>query len=102
MALPQADLSLLDELTARSAQLTAADPSCGVHVDVNGTSLDEITVTLGHEIAEAVSDPYVDAWITADGVEVADQCETGVAASWGGAQFAVQDLWSNAQFGCVH
>lgn len=82
--------------------LTDSDSSCGVNIPVNGASLDEITVTLSHEDAEAVTDPYIDAWMTKDGVEIADQCNSGVAASWGGAQFAVQDLWSNAARGCVH
>jgi hypothetical protein len=74
------------------------DDSCGVGVTANGTSLDEITVTLSHEIAETVTDPYLNTWITADSVEIADQCDTG--AREGG--FVVQDLWSNAAFACGH
>jgi hypothetical protein len=79
------------------------DPSCGVGVDVNTKAQDQMTVTLSHEIAEAVTDPYLDAWTTPpDGVEIADQCDTGFAATWGAASFAVQDLWSNASSGCLH
>jgi hypothetical protein len=74
------------------------DPSCGVNVEVNGAALDQITPTLAHEIAEAASDPYLNAWMTADGVEIADQCDSGYAADFG----AVQDLWSNASSSCVH
>ena len=81
--------------------LTDTDTSCAGGASANGTSLDEITVTFSHEIAESVTDPYLDAWGKGSSNEIADQCDNGFVASWGGAQFAVQQLWSNNAFACL-
>jgi hypothetical protein len=78
-----------------------ADASCGGGASANGASVDEITVTLSHEVAEAVTDPYLDAWGKGTSNEIADQCDNGFVASWGGAQLAVQQLWSNHAFACI-
>jgi hypothetical protein len=72
----------------------------GAHA--NGATLDQMTVTLSHELAEAVTDPDIDAWTGPRGdPEVADLCNSGFVADWDGARFAVQDLWSNAALACV-
>ena len=88
--------ALIPYLTA-----TDADASCAGGASANGQSLDEITVTFSHEIAEAVTDPYLDAWGKGSSNEIADQCSVGFVATWGGAQFAVQQLWSNNAFACI-
>lgn len=82
--------------------LTDSDSGCGVGVTVNGPSLDPITVTFSHEIAEALTDPYLDAWGKGSDNEIGDPCATGFAAKWDGMTYAVQDLWSNKAFACVH
>jgi hypothetical protein len=82
--------------------LPDTDVHCGVGKPANGNSLDEMTVTLSHEIAETVTDPYTDAWDAKDGNEVGDQCDGGYVASWGGEKYAVQDIWSNAKNACIH
>jgi len=76
---------------------------CNAGVSVNGKSMDGITVTLSHELAESVTDPNCDAWTTGHGQnEVGDLCDTGTTVHWSGYDFAVQDLWSNADKRCVH
>jgi hypothetical protein len=67
---------------------------------VNGTNgtLDGVTVIAGHEYAETVNDPGLNAWRDADGDENGDKC------SWvnlqnrtlaNGYTFPVQPTWSN-------
>jgi hypothetical protein len=67
---------------------------------VNGTSglLDGVTIMAGHEYAESVNDPSLNAWYDADGDENADKC------SWvnlqnrtlaNGYSFPMQPYWSN-------
>jgi hypothetical protein len=71
-------------------------------VAANGPALDQMTVTLSHELAEAVTDPDITAWTGPRGdPEVADLCDGGFVAEWDGARFAVQELWSNAELACV-
>jgi hypothetical protein len=71
-------------------------------VNVNGPALDQETITLSHEIAEAATDPDLDAWTTHHGDnELGDLCNGGFAADWSGEKFAVQDLWSNKDRRCV-
>jgi hypothetical protein len=72
----------------------------GAHA--NGTALDQMTVVLSHEVAEAITDPVMTAWTTGKGEnEVGDLCDTGSVAEWGSERFAVQDLWSNSAKACV-
>ena len=74
--------------------------SPGVHA--NGAALDQMTVTLSHELAETVTDPDINAWTGPRGdPEIADLCEGGFVADWDGQRFAVQDLWSNGALTCV-
>jgi hypothetical protein len=97
-----------------------AGETCGLHV-VNKTSnafgngvFDSWSVVIGHEYAEAVTDPdnfasVQDGWNDAQTSENADKCAwTNMQnITLGGHQFAVQPLWSNEAFdatgnGCVY
>ena len=50
-----------------------------------------------------MTDPNSDAWTTGHGDnEVGDLCNTGTVASWSGASYVIQDVWSNATKRCVH
>jgi hypothetical protein len=96
-----------------------AGETCGLHV-VNQTSnafgngiFDSWSVVIGHEYAEAVTDPDNFASVQ-DGWNDAQTSENGDKCAWidmqnitlGSHQFAVQPLWSNEAFdatgnGCV-
>lgn len=79
--------------------------SCGAY-SVNPNGIDDgVSITLGHEAAEAQTDPNLDAWFsgTIQG-EIADKC------AWrdlkditfpNGKVFPVQPLWSNRSSRCV-
>jgi hypothetical protein len=66
---------------------------------------DEMVNILGHELAETVTDPYVDAWYDAQGEENADKCAWTFGPMWqtasgayanvtlGGKPFLVQRNW---------
>jgi hypothetical protein len=92
---------------------------CGMH-NVNATSdafgngiFDGYSIVVGHEYAEAVTDPdnfatVQDGWNDAQGSENGDKCAwtNTQDITLGGHQFAVQPLWSNEDFdrggtGCV-
>jgi hypothetical protein len=95
--------------TAKSDILYAVIPhlSCGgcapPRAHANGDTIDAMTATLAHEVAEAVTDPNCDAWTTSHGLnEVGDLCDTGTVATWNGTPYVVQDVWSNAAKRCVH
>jgi hypothetical protein len=67
---------------------------------VNGTNgiLDGITINAGHEYAETVNDPSVNAWSDTDHSENADKCSWKNLANRpfaNGMSFAVQPTWSN-------
>jgi membrane-bound inhibitor of C-type lysozyme len=94
-----------------------AGAGCGAgFVNTPGT-LDGFSVSGGHEVTEAITDPIGTGWFdaadTVSGGEVADKCAWG-GANWnqsppdpkgnltvGGETFAVQSLWSNARSACV-
>jgi serine protease len=92
---------------------------CGMH-NVNATSnafgngiFDGYSIVMGHEYAEAVTDPDnflsdQDGWNDVQGSENGDKCAwvNTQNISLGGNQFAVQPLWSNEAYdatgnGCV-
>jgi len=71
---------------------------------------------IAHEIADSVTDPELNAWYDADGNEVADKCawkfgtttEAGPKTDsyqynivLGGVEYLIQQLWSQANKGCV-
>jgi serine protease len=84
--------------------MTDAGGSCGED-SVNGSNgpLDGVSIVEGHELAEAITDPLVNAWYDASGNEIADKCAwtdlANLATTAG--NFAVQPLWSNAANGCA-
>jgi hypothetical protein len=58
--------------------------------------------TAFHELIEAMTDPLVNGWTTADGDEIADLCEvfqTSLVVADGGV-LAIQELWSNQTNSC--
>jgi len=64
-----------------------------------GTILDSLTKVSSHELAEAVTDPALDAWFDpASGDEIGDICNSSTTHLGG---YLVQDQWSNAQSACV-
>jgi len=92
-----------------------AGAGCGQgFINSPGTN-DGYSITGGHELMEAITDPVGTGWLdtndTISGGEVADKCAWG-GQLWGdsdpagnvtlgGGTFAMQSLWSNATRGCV-
>jgi hypothetical protein len=67
---------------------------------VNGSSgtLDGVTINAGHEYAETVNDPGLNAWADADNSENGDKCSwtnLGNRTLANGYTFAMQPTWSN-------
>ena len=81
--------------------MTDAGYACGANV-VDGP-LDGVSIVEGHELAEAITDPLLNAWIDAGGNEIADKCawESLSNIALPGGTFPVQLLWSNQANGCV-
>jgi hypothetical protein len=64
-----------------------------------GGILDSLTKVSSHELAEAVTDPALDAWWdSTTGDEIGDICNASTARLGG---FLIQPQWSNAQAACV-
>lgn len=81
-----------------------AGGSCGANL-VDGP-LDGVSILAGHELAESITDPLLNAWFDSSGYqngEIADKCAwVGLQnLTTSGGTFAVQPLWSNALNGCV-
>ena len=92
-----------------------AGVGCGqTFINTPGTD-DGYSITGGHELMEAITDPIGTGWVdnadTTSGGEVADKCAWG-GQLWGDSDpygnvkigpgtFAMQSLWSNAVTGCV-
>jgi serine protease len=83
--------------------MTDAGGSCGED-SVNGAGglLDGVSIVEGHELAEAITDPLLNAWFDANGAEIGDKCAwTGLGnITTSAGTFAVQPLWSNV-YGCA-
>lgn len=84
--------------------MTDAGSSCGEN-SVNGSSgkLDGVSIVEGHELAETITDPLLNAWYDSAGFEIGDKCawiNLGDITTSGGT-FAMQPLWSNSAGGCV-
>jgi serine protease len=81
--------------------MTDAGSTCGANT-VSGP-LDGVSIVEGHELAESITDPLLNAWLDAGNNEIGDKCAwtdlSVIATSLG--NFAVQPLWSNAANGCV-
>ncbi|MHB8584949.1 MAG: hypothetical protein ACYDDF_03825 [Thermoplasmatota archaeon] len=90
---------------------TDAGGGCGENFVNQGSAglLDGVSIVAGHESAETVTDPQLNAWYDGSGYEIGDKCawispgSPGGAAdiTLGGAVFAVQTMWSNADNTCV-
>jgi hypothetical protein len=84
--------------------MTDAGTSCGED-SVNGSSgtLDGVSIVEGHELAETITDPLLNAWYDSSGFEIGDKCAwTNLAdITTSAGAFAVQPLWSNAVSGCA-
>ncbi|MBO0883902.1 MAG: hypothetical protein J2P17_26935 [Mycobacterium sp.] len=83
--------------------MTDAGSSCGKGSVNSPGTLDGVSIVEGHELAEAITDPLLNAWYDASGQENGDKCAWtrlhNITTSRG--TFAVQPLWSNAANGCV-
>jgi hypothetical protein len=81
--------------------MTDAGSSCGAN-SVR-SNLDGVSIVEGHEMAETITDPLLNAWYDSSGAEIGDKCAwqnlSTISTSKG--TFAVQPLWSNAAGGCV-
>jgi hypothetical protein len=81
--------------------MTDAGSSCGAN-SVR-SALDGVSIVEGHELAEAITDPLLNAWYDSSGSEIGDKCAwqnlSTISTSKG--TFAVQPLWSNSAGGCV-
>jgi len=68
-------------------------------------ALDGVSITVGHELVESITDPDGNAWFTGHHPksEVADRCEneTDYDITLRGHVFAVPELWSNVDDRCV-
>ncbi len=84
--------------------LTDAGGNCGMG-KVNGGNgrLDGVSIVEGHELAESITDPLVNAWLDSGGNEIGDKCAWSGLGNLNlhGNSFAMQPLWSNAANGCV-
>jgi hypothetical protein len=84
--------------------VTDAGAGCGED-SVNGGAgtLDGVSIVEGHELAETITDPLLNAWFDAQGNEIGDKCAfvnlSNITTS--GGTFAVQPLWSNQANDCV-
>jgi hypothetical protein len=79
----------------------------------NGNPADPALSTLAHELAETVTDPRQDAWLAADGSEIADLCITSFGQALGGSgstawnekiaggHFWLQELYSRITGRCA-
>ncbi|MEA3202629.1 MAG: hypothetical protein QOI63_295 [Thermoplasmata archaeon] len=87
--------------------MTDRSATCGANF-AGGGPLDGVTIVAGHEYAEVVTDPQLNAWVDSGNQENADKCawlSSGPGrtqlVTMGGTSFAVQGLWSNVDSGCV-
>ncbi len=76
--------------------------NCGANSVQNG--FDGWSIVGGHEYAESVTDPFLNAWYDSSGSagEIGDKCAwTGLfAESMGGSAYAQQALWDNNTTSC--
>lgn len=79
-----------------------AGGSCGAG-SVTGSSLDGVSIVEGHELAEAITDPELNAWYDSSGAEIGDICawQNLQVVGLNGGSYPMQPLWSNASNSCV-
>jgi PKD repeat protein len=81
------------------ADLGGCATRCGTFGQVGNT-----TMNSSHELIEAVTDPDGTGWwAPANGLEIADLCQSGSSSTWGGTfdGYAVQKQWSNRYNSCI-
>jgi serine protease len=83
-----------------------AGGECGENWINSGSAgtYDGFSTVGGHEYAESITDPQLDAWYDPSGAEIADKCAWTSPAGdtqLSTGSFAMQSLWSNAADGCV-
>jgi serine protease len=82
--------------------MTDAGSSCGE--SIISSKLDGVSIVGGHEYAESITDPQLNAWWdSANGEEIGDLCAwTNIQVlTFSTGKFATQPLWSNASSSCV-
>ncbi|HEV2451126.1 MAG TPA: hypothetical protein VGS62_04285 [Streptosporangiaceae bacterium] len=83
--------------------MTDAGANCGEGSVNHPGTLDGVSIVEGHEMAETITDPLLNAWYDSAGNEIGDKCAWinlhNISTSHG--TFAVQPLWSNRAGGCV-
>jgi hypothetical protein len=78
----------------------------------NGDAVaDSVTSSASHEVTEAITDPFLNAWFTAQGNEIGDLCaynygtntwDAGAANEmWNGNFYELQQMFDNHAGGCV-
>jgi len=77
----------------------------------NNPAADTAATAASHEISEAITDPFLNAWYDANGYEIGDKCaynygtntwDSGKANQmWGGNFFELQQEYDNHTAGCV-
>ena len=74
--------------------------NCGANLVQNGN--DGWSIVGGHEYAESVTDPFLNAWYDSSGEEIGDKCAwTGLfGEAMGGSTYAQQPLWDNNTGAC--
>jgi len=81
-------------------------PSPNADVDA-----DTAATAAAHEVTEAITDPEIDAWLTAGGSEIGDLCAYNYGSNtwdsskanqmWNGRFYEIQMMYSNHALGCV-
>ncbi|MDH6142820.1 MULTISPECIES: hypothetical protein [Kitasatospora] len=82
--------------------MSDAGSNCGAG-SVTGSALDGVSIVEGHEMAETITDPLLNAWYDAGNNEIGDKCAwTGLGTvTTSAGTFAMQPLWSNSANNCV-
>jgi hypothetical protein len=83
-----------------------AGGECGENWINSGSAgtYDGFSTVGGHEYAESITDPQINAWYDASGSEIGDKCAWASPAGdvqLSTGSFAVQSLWSNAAGACA-
>ena len=83
--------------------ISDAGASCGAGSVNSPGTLDGVTIVGGHEQAETMTDPQLNAWYDSSGAETGDKCAwmNLQNTSFSTGTFPTQPLWSNASGGCV-
>lgn len=75
---------------------------CGIDA-IDSSRIDGVSFLAGHELAESITDPYLNAWYDSTGQEISDKCQwyDNADITANGVTFPVQPLWSNSASACV-